>query len=229
MTPDRIALVTGANRGIGLETARQLRDHGLTVLVGSRDPAKGRAAADDIGEGAHALTIDVADDASVAAAFEAIERDHGRLDVLVCNAGIDYDTDQRAAAVDLDRARRIMGTNLFGAWACAVQAVPLLRRGTSPRIVNLSSGAGALGYMPHSPPGYGVSKAALNALTIKLAAELQGDGILVNAVDPGVVATDMGKRGRPIPEGARGVVWAATLPDDGPTGGFFHDGERIAW
>ena len=227
--PDaRIALVTGANRGIGFETARQLRDRGMTVLVGARDARKGEEAVGRIGQRALALTLDVADDASVAAAFAQIAKDHGRLDVLVNNAGIDYDTDQTAHGADLDRARRAMATNLFGAWACTIRAVPLLREAALPCIVNVSSGAGALSGMTGGTPGYGVSKAALNALTIKLAAELAEDGILVNAVCPGWVATDMGG-GRPVADGARGVVWAATLPADGPTGGFFRDGRRIAW
>ena len=226
---DHIALVTGANRGIGLEVARQLRDRGFVVFVGSRDASKGEAAARGIGDRAFSLQLDVADDVSVAEAFEHVERDAGRLDVLVNNAGIDYDTDQRAHAVDLDRARRTMATNLFGAWSCTLAALPLLRRGTSPRIVNVSSGSGALSDMTGGTPGYGVSKAALNALTIKLADELRGAGILVNAVCPGWVATDMGGGGRPVPEGAKGVVWAATLADDGPTGGFFRDGRPIEW
>ena len=229
MPESRLALVTGANRGIGFETARQLRDRGMTVLIGARDAAKGKEAAGRIGRNAFALPLDVADDASVAAAFARIAEEHGRLDVLVNNAGIDYDTDQTAHGADLARARRAMATNLFGAWACAIRAVPLLRDAALPCIVNVSSSAGALSGMGGGTPGYGISKAALNALTIKLAAELAEDGILVNAVCPGWVATDMGGGGRTVAEGARGVVWAATLPADGPTGGFFRDGRRIEW
>lgn len=226
----RLALVTGANRGIGREVALQLaRDHAMQVLVGSRDIARGQAAAESIGHGAEAIALDVADDASVAAAFSDIERRFGRLDVLVNNAGIDYDTDQRAVSVDLDRVRKAFATNLFGPWATAIAAIPLLCRGTSARIVNVSSGAGALTGMGGGTPGYGVSKAALNALTLKLADELRRERILVNAVCPGWVATDMGGGGRPVPEGARGVVWAATLPDVGPTGVFFRDGKSIDW
>ncbi|MCV3273350.1 SDR family oxidoreductase [Roseobacter sinensis] len=226
----RLALVTGANRGIGKEVARQLAsEHDLHTLVGSRDLAKGDAAAAEIGHGAEAIQLDVADDASVAKAFDEIEQRFGRLDVLVNNAGVDYDTDQRASSADLGRVRQTFATNLFGAWAAALAAIPLLRRGRSARIVNVSSGSGSLSDMGGGTPGYGVSKAALNALTLKLADELRRDHILVNAVCPGWVATDMGGGGRPIPEGARGVVWAATLPDDGPTGGFYRDGKRIAW
>lgn len=226
----RTALVTGANRGIGREVALQLaRDHGMHVLIGARDLAKGEAAAADVGHGAQAIALDVADDASIATAFETIRARFGKLDVLVNNAGVDYDTDQRAGSADLERVRWAFAVNLFGPWANAIAAIPLLRRGISPRIVNVSSGAGALTDMGGGTPGYGVSKAALNALTLKLADELRGERILVNAVCPGWVATDMGGGGRPIPEGARGVVWAATLPDDGPTGGFFRDGRRIDW
>lgn len=226
----RIALVTGANRGIGRETARQLTaDHDIKVLLGARDLERGEEAAAWVGFGAETIRLNVADDASVVAAFAEIGRRYGRLDVLVNNAGMDYDADQRASTADLDRVRTTFATNLFGAWATALAAVPLLRQGRSPRLVNVSSGAGALHDMGGGTPGYGVSKAALNALTLKLADELCPDGILVNAVCPGWVATDLGGGGRPVSEGARGVVWAATLPEGGPTGGFFRDGRPIAW
>lgn len=230
MTPQRIALVTGANRGIGKEVARQLaRDHGFKVLLGARDVEKGRAAAQEIGHQAEALQLDVSNPVSVAAACARIETRFGRLDVLVNNAGIDYDTDQQAHCADLDRVRRAFDTNFFGLWAVIIAAVPLLRNGVQPRIVNVSSGAGALTGMTAGTPGYGISKTALNALTLKTAAELKRYGILVNAVCPGWVATDMGGGGRPVAEGAKGVVWAATLPDGSPTGTFFRDGQRIDW
>ncbi|MBO9446906.1 SDR family NAD(P)-dependent oxidoreductase [Ruegeria sp. R14_0] len=230
MTSQRIALVTGANRGIGKEVALQLaRDHGLKVLVGSRDLAKGKRAAQEIGYGADALQLDVSDPVSVAEAFAQIMAVHGRLDILVNNAGVDYDTDQQAHRADLNRVRRAFDTNLFGPWDTTITAVPLLRRGEDARIVNVSSGSGALSDMSAGTAGYGISKAALNALTIKTAAELKPYGILVNAVCPGWVATDMGGGGRPVPDGAKGVVWAATLPATGPTGGFFRDGRAIDW
>ncbi|TFL16349.1 SDR family NAD(P)-dependent oxidoreductase [Jannaschia formosa] len=226
----RLALVTGANRGIGREVALQLaREHGFHVLVGARDLSKGEAAAADIGQGAEAIEVDVAEVASVARAIDIIGDRFGKLDVLVNNAAVDYDTDQKASSADLDRVRRAFATNLFGPWSIAIAAIPLLRRSISPRIVNVSSGSGSLTDMDGGTAGYGISKAALNALTLKLADELRGDGILVNAVCPGWVATDMGGGGRPVPEGALGVVWAATLPDGGPTGGFFRDGKRIDW
>ncbi len=230
MTEQRIALVTGANRGIGKEVALQLaRDHGLFVLVASRDPQKGQATAEQIGHGAKALQLDVSDQSSVNAAFDKINSEYGYLNILINNAGVDYDTDQHALSADLVRVRRTFETNFFGAWATTISAVPLLQNGHDARIVNVSSGSGALTGMSSSTPGYGISKTALNALTIKTAADLKPEGILVNAVCPGWVATDMGGGGRPVPEGARGVVWAATLPVNGPTGGFFRDGVQIDW
>ncbi|MEM7168626.1 MAG: SDR family oxidoreductase [Pseudomonadota bacterium] len=230
MAIQRIALVTGANRGIGKEVARQLaQDHGLDVLVGSRDLERGQAAAKQIGKDAVALQLDVSDQDSVTAAFAQVEEVFGCLDILVNNAGVDYDTDQRIHTVDLVRVQRAFGTNLFGAWATTIAAVPLLKRGEDARIVNVSSGSGALTGMSAGTPGYGISKAALNALTIKTAVELKPHGILVNAVCPGWVDTDMGGGGRPVSEGAAGIVWAATLPRNGPTGGFLRDGEAIDW
>lgn len=159
---------------------------------------------------------------------QAVER-FGGLDILVNNAGVDYDTYREAATADVSEVEATFATNLFGAWRTAVASMPHLKASTNGRIVNVSSGAGALHGMAGGTPAYSASKAALNVLTIKLAAELRDDGVLCNAVCPGWVATDMGGGGRPIADGARGVVWAATLPGDGPTGGFFRDGKPIAW
>lgn len=230
MTQKPIALVTGANRGIGREVALQLaRDHGMRVYLGSRDLAKGEAAANTINLDVTALQLDVSNPTSIQTTIEHIRTEHGRLDVLVNNAGVDYDTDQKAATADMVRVRRGFDTNLFGAWMMASAAIPLLKDAGGGIIVNVSSMSGALNEMSGGTPGYGVAKAALNALTIKLTDELRSDKIRVNAVCPGWVATDMGGGGRPIPEGAQGVVWAATLPEDGPTGGFFRDGNAIDW
>ena len=226
--PTPIALVTGANRGIGFETCRQLAQGGMRVLLGARDPAKGEAAARVLarhGLGVEAVALDVTD----AGLIHALEARLATVDVLVNNAGIDYDTDQTASSADLTRVRRIFETNLFGAWAVAGAVAPGMRRRGWGRIVNVSSGAGSLSSMGRDPPGYSASKAALNALTRLMAAELKGAGVLVNSVCPGWVATDMGGGGRPVSEGAGGVVWAATLPDGGPTGGFFRDGRPLAW
>jgi NAD(P)-dependent dehydrogenase (short-subunit alcohol dehydrogenase family) len=225
--------VTGANRGIGFEVSRQLARRGFTVVLGSRDPQKGeRAAARLMEEGLSVLPrrLDVSEDESVEELAASIEVEQGRLDVLVNNAAIHYDTWQRALGADLDIVREALETNTFGAWRTCEALAPVLRRSGHGRIVNVSSGAGSLASMGGGTPAYKVSKVALNALTRMLAAELRGTGILVNAVDPGWTATDMGgHEGRSVQDGASGVVWAATLPDDGPTGGFFYDGAPEAW
>jgi NAD(P)-dependent dehydrogenase (short-subunit alcohol dehydrogenase family) len=226
-----IALVTGANRGIGLEVVGQLAQRGFTAVLGSRDPEKGRAAAESLG-GLEVDTrrLDVADPDSVQAVGSDLEDDYGRLDVLVNNAAIHYDTWQTGVDADLDVVQEALETNLFGAWRTTQACLPLLRRSQHGRIVNVSSGGGALTSMGAGTPAYSVSKAALNALTRILAAELRRDGILVNAVCPGWVATDMGgPGGRPVEQGARSVMWGVLLPDDGPTGGFFRDGRQLDW
>jgi NAD(P)-dependent dehydrogenase (short-subunit alcohol dehydrogenase family) len=218
--------VSGANRGIGLEVCRQLAQRGWTVKLGARDLAKGERAARAIDGEVEAIELDVADAGSVESAAARLDR----LDALVNNAAILYDTWQRGVDADLDQVRAAFETNLLGAWRVAQATIPLLRASRSGRIVNVSSGAGALTDMGGGTPAYRTSKAALNALTRILAAELRRDRILVNAICPGWVATDMGGAGgRPVSEGAAGVVWAVELPDDGPTGGFFRDGRPIAW
>jgi NAD(P)-dependent dehydrogenase (short-subunit alcohol dehydrogenase family) len=228
-----VAVVTGANRGIGREVVSSLAREGYLVVLGARDEARGRAAAEGLGgeaAGVVARALDVADDASVRAAAEWLRDGPGRCDALVNNAAIDYDTDARATTADLDRVHRAMETNLYGAWRTALAFLPLLRRSPHPRLVNVSSGGGSISEMGAGTPAYSVSKAALNALTRILAAELRADRVLVNAVCPGWVATDMGgPGGRPVAEGAASVVWAVLLDDDGPTGGFFRDGRPVAW
>jgi NAD(P)-dependent dehydrogenase (short-subunit alcohol dehydrogenase family) len=159
-----------------------------------------------------------------------IDARFGRLDVLINNAAITYDTWQRPSTADLDVVREAAETNLYGPWRLVQALLPLLRASEHPRVVNVSSEAGSLASMGAGTPAYSVTKAALNALTRMLAADLRSDRVLVNAVCPGWVATDMGgPGGRPVSEGAAGVVWAATLPDDGPTGGFFRDGRPLPW
>lgn len=228
---DRIALVTGANRGLGLEVTRQLAELGSVVYLGSRTLEKGeRAAASIRSAGVHPIQLDVTDPADRETAVRRVEQDHGRLDVLVNNAAVHYDSGNRAAAPDFDVVGEALATNLYGTWHTTLAFLSLLTRSDHGRIVNVSSGAGALADMGGGHPGYSVSKVGLNALTRMWAAELGLRGIRVNSVCPGWVATDMGGRGgRPIPEGAAGIVWAATLPDDGPTGGFFRDGRPIPW
>jgi NAD(P)-dependent dehydrogenase (short-subunit alcohol dehydrogenase family) len=228
-----VAVVTGANRGIGREVVRRLAREGWLVVLGARDEARGRAAAADLGgeaAGVVARALDVVDGASVRAAAEWVGAELGGCDALVNNAAIDYDTDARATSADLERVHRAMETNLYGAWRTALAFLPLLRRSAHPRLVNVSSGGGSISEMGAGTPAYSVSKAALNALTRILAGELRADGVLVNAVCPGWVATDMGGAGgRPVVDGAASVVWAVLLDDDGPTGGFFRDGRPIPW
>jgi NAD(P)-dependent dehydrogenase (short-subunit alcohol dehydrogenase family) len=229
MRASTIALVTGGSRGIGLEVCRQLAQNRMRVLLGARDPAKGGKAAQEMARGGfdvEAVALDVTDAASIRALGDQL----GAVDVLVNNAGVDYDTDQTVVSADLARVKRLFETNLFGAWAMAQAVAPGMRRRRWGRIVNVSSGAGSLADMGRGTPGYSASKAALNALTRLLAGELAGTGVLVNSVCPGWVATDMGGRGgRLVHDGAASVVWGATLPDDGPTGGFFRDGRPQPW
>ncbi len=228
-----IALVTGANRGIGFETVRQLARRGMTVILGARDLAKAEAAAKKLeDEKLRVLPrrLDVTDTESIQTLAAQTAKEFGRLDVLVNNAGILYDTWQQASNADLTQAHEALETNLFGAWRMSQAFVPLLRKSEHGRIVNVSSESGSLASMGAGTPAYSTSKAALNALTRLLAAELHDDRILVNSVCPGWVATEMGgSGGRPIAEGAASVVWAAALPDDGATGGFFRDGKPLPW
>lgn len=229
----KIALVTGANRGIGLETVRQLAALRMTVILGARDVTKGAAAAEMLEIKSGEILprqLDVTDQESVNRLAKEIEIEFGRLDVLINNAGILYDTWQRASTADLNTVHEAFETNFFGAWRMCLAFVPLVKRSRAGRIVNVSSEAGSLSNMGAGTPAYSTSKAALNAFTRTLAAELKADKILVNAVCPGWVATDLGgSGGRPVAEGAGSVVWAATLPDEGPTGGFFRDGKPLPW
>jgi NAD(P)-dependent dehydrogenase (short-subunit alcohol dehydrogenase family) len=229
---ERVALVSGGNRGLGLEVARRLSEDGYTVVVGSRNLAKGQQAAEELGERTGACRLDVTDPESIESCIAEIEERFGRLDVLVNNAGIEgggWRTN--AADVDLDEVRDTLETNLFGAWKLTQAALPLMRRNRYGRIVNLSSGMGQLSDMGGHAPAYRLSKTGLNAFTRMLTAELDGENILVNSCCPGWVRTDMGgpNATRSVEEGGETPYWLATLPDDGPRGGFFRNREPIPW
>jgi NAD(P)-dependent dehydrogenase (short-subunit alcohol dehydrogenase family) len=231
----RIALVTGGNRGLGYETCRQLAQLGLTVLLGARDLTKGKSAAYQLNEkeGLDVMfyQLDVSDTNSISNVVREIDQRFGCLDVLINNAAILYDTWQNTVDADLEVVNDALRTNLFGPWRLSQAFIPMMKANKYGRIVNVSSLGGSLQYTNYGgTPAYSISKAALNMLTRKLAAELVNTGILVNSVDPGWVATDMGGHGgRPVQEGAKGIVWAAILPDDGPSGGFFYDGKAVPW
>jgi NAD(P)-dependent dehydrogenase (short-subunit alcohol dehydrogenase family) len=223
-----VALVSGASRGIGREVARQLAaDHGYLVLAGARDP---EAAGPPDHEGITFVRLDVADQESVDKLAELIESDPGRLDALVNNAGV-YGSPTGAGDYDLDEAHEVLEVNLFGAWRLSQAALPLLRQSAHGRVVNVSSGAGQLSDMQGGRAAYRISKAGLNALARILAADEAGSGILLNTMCPGWVRTDMGTSAAPrsVEEGADTAVWLATLPDDGPNGGFFRDRKPIPW
>ena len=228
----RVVLVTGANRGIGREIARQLALRGDAVVLTARDLGKAERAAAALPGREHVLArrLDVTDPASIERVAVDLDRHYGRLDVLVNNAAIHYDSWQQDSTADLQVVREALEVNLLGAWRTSLTLLPLLRASGQGRIVNVSSEAGSLASMDGGTPAYTVSKAALNALTRMLASELRRDRIIVNAVCPGWVATDMGgPGGRPVTEGAASVLWAVDLPDDGPTGGFYRDGRPVPW
>lgn len=227
----RTALVTGANRGIGLEVARQLALRGMRVLVGARDWDKASQAARTLGAGAEPLQLDVTMAASIEHARRDVEQRLGSIDVLINNAAILVDENGPFLDLSIEDLRHTFETNLFGAAAVSQAFVPgMIDKGYG-RVVNVSSRAGQLSTMNDYAPAYAMSKAALNALTKQLAAATRGSGVLVNSACPGWVRTDMGGRHAPrsLQEGADTIVWLATLPDDGPTGEFFSDRRRIDW
>jgi NAD(P)-dependent dehydrogenase (short-subunit alcohol dehydrogenase family) len=234
----KFAVVTGGNRGMGLETCRQLGRLGAQVVLTSRDLAKGEAAADRLrteGLDIRCHQLDVADDASIGRLAGLIERELGRLDILINNAGIargrSETREQAARTFEATPAgfREVVATNLVGPFVLCQALIPLMQG--SGRVVNLSSGMGQLTDMGSGIPAYRVSKAGLNALTRIFANELQGTGVKVNAVCPGWVRTDMGGANatRSVEESVATTIWLATLPDDGPSGGLFRDRRPIPW
>ena len=249
MQDTKVALVTGANKGIGLGIARDLVAHGFTVLVGSRDLARGEAAASSIGPAAHALQLDVTDEGSIAAAAARILEEFGRLDVLVNNAAISHAGEAGrslpemvrsglASVVSLDEVRAVFETNVFGVLAVTQAMLPLLREAPAGRIVNVSSGVGSLTRV--SDPAntyramfglYSFSKTALNGITVALALDLETTGIKVNAACPGFTATDLNNFAgtQSVEEAAREPVRLALLGADGPTGGYSGASGPMPW
>ena len=234
MNDKHVALVTGANRGIGVETVKQLADLGYVVIMTARSAHKGLKSAQTLikqFQNIEFIPLDVNDLSSIRSCITRVGDKFGKLDILVNNAAINYDDWHTPSIANMNEVRSTIETNLIGPWVLIQQFLPLLRKSKKARVVNVSSQSGALNGMTGGTPAYSVTKAGLNVLTIKFAAELRSEGILVNAVCPGWVRTDMGGPSAPrhVEEGAKGIVWAATLPDDGPTGGFFRDGKRIPW
>ena len=231
---EKIALVTGANRGIGLEICKQLARHNITVILSSRDSAKGETAKQGIEkEGLKVVyhPLDVTDENSIKQIETFIHEQYGRLDILVNNAGIFPGSMESALSSSVDTLRQAMETNLYGPFRLCQTFIPLMQKNNYGRIVNLSSGMGQLSDMNGCCPGYRTSKTALNALTRMLADEIKGSNILINSMCPGWVLTDMGgpNATRKVEEGADTAIWLATLADDGPSGGFFRDRQLISW
>jgi NAD(P)-dependent dehydrogenase (short-subunit alcohol dehydrogenase family) len=238
----QIALITGVGRkeGLGFEIARQLGKTGLTVIVTARDASKAAAHAEALrsaGLDVHGMALDVTSDDSVARAVTEIRTKHGRLDVLVNNAGGNYDF-AKTVEVEPSYVLETFQMNVLGAWRVTRALLPLIRESAHGRIVNVSSEHGSFGgdhgmsKLEDSVAAYGMSKAALNAFTLKFSVALAGTRVLINSACPGLTATFPGaeKMGaRPVAEGAASIVWAATLPDGGPTGGFFRDGKALPW
>jgi NAD(P)-dependent dehydrogenase (short-subunit alcohol dehydrogenase family) len=251
MNDRRLALITGANQGVGLQVAKELAANGVTVLVGSRDFPRGEAAAKEVGPDAHALQLDVTDQTSIAAAAERIRAEFGRLDLLVNNAAIsntrkgdlslqEYARTTRPSIVSLDEVRAVWETNVFGVLAVYQAMLPLLRQSSDARIVNVSSGVGSLttnadpAYPYHAmfSPVYPASKAALNAITLAMMVELESTGIKVNLVSPAFTKTNLnGYAGtESVEDGSREVVRVALLGPDGPTGTFTRwENTTIPW
>jgi NAD(P)-dependent dehydrogenase (short-subunit alcohol dehydrogenase family) len=244
MSTNKVALITGANKGIGLETARQLGKKKITVLVGARDEAKGKEAAEELREEgieAQPIVIDVNDSKSIREAAAQVEKDFGHLDILVNNAGVMLDDDdKKVSEQSLDTWRKTFNTNVFGLIETTQAFLPLLRKSGAGRIVNLSSILGSITYhaQPGSPvydskntPAYNVSKSAVTAYTVQLAYELKDTKIKVNAVHPGWVKTDMGGEGASLEtsEGAKTSVELATVGEDGPNGTYQHMGKELPW
>ena len=247
----KVALITGGNRGLGLQTARELGRLGIYLILGVRDPKKGKAAVADLekeGFRAEVVRLDVIDTATHDESYDHIEKCYGKLDILINNAGIWKESATSSSHVPganftsslpLEILRETFETNFFGTVALTQRLLPLIHKAPAGRIVNVSSILGSLtlhsdpasSIYPHKVFAYDASKTALNAFTVHLAHELRGTSIKVNSAHPGWVKTEMGGEGADleISEGGKTNAWLATLPLDGPTGGYFHLGQPLPW
>ncbi len=240
-TKNKVAVVTGGNRGIGMEICRQLAKEGILVILTSRDESKGMAVCQQLQKEEfpvryHPLDVDHA--ASIGALARFMEKEFGRCDILVNNAGIFPDVSAEKASeissifkTKIETIQKAMTTNVYGPFLMCQALVPLMKKNNFGRIVNISSGMGQLTYMNGGYPGYRISKTAVNALTRIFSEELLDSNIIVNSMCPGWVKTEMGGSGatRGVEEGADTALWLATLPDDGPRGKFFRDRKVIEW
>lgn len=230
----RVAVVTGANRGLGKAVSRRLAEQGLHVVMAARSgEAANQAAATLTADGLSASghQLDITDPASVVRVMADTGFYFGRVDVLVNNAGVAIDRGQTASAVDMEKVRATLDANLMGSWRCCAAAIPEMKKNGYGRIVNVTSHMGTFGELGTGSVAYRVSKAALNSLTCILASELREYGILVNAASPGKIDTRLayGKADQSPEDAAATFVWLATLPADGPTGKLFYDMAPLAW
>ncbi|HEX7181138.1 MAG TPA: SDR family oxidoreductase [Thermoanaerobaculia bacterium] len=231
MPETRVAVVTGGNRGIGFEICRQLAARGLKVVLTARDEEKARTASEELDGDVVPFQLDVTQPEAAGRLVAFLEGELGGVDVLVNNAGVFLDRGYGGIRVPMEIVRGTLEVNLLGPWQLSQAVAPVMRRRGYGRIVNLSSGMGAMSEMSGGYSAYRISKTALNALTRILADELRGTNVLVNTLCPGWVQTEMGGAGAPVPveEGADTAVWLATLPDGGPTGQFFRNRRQIPW
>ncbi len=234
MPDEKIAVVTGGNKGIGFGICRSLARQGIITILTSRDVSRGETAEEQLKkEGLEVIfhPLDVTDRNSIESLANFLTREFGHLDILINNAAIRKDAGMMGLDVPVEIVREMMETNLYGPLMLCQTLAPLLKKSSAGRIVNVSSGMGSLASMGGGSPAYRITKTALNAMTKVLASEFQGTGVLVNCCHPGWVRTDMGGRGasKSIDEGADTPVWLALLPKDGPTGGYFQDRNPMPW